>query len=162
MTHPLRRQDRAITDAARIEEIIASARYATVALVDGDEPYVVTLSCGYDAPRRRLCFHVAHEGRKLDIVARNPRACATIVVDHGYSVGACEHPFESVVMTGRMRVLDDPDDAREAMRTLIVQLEGTENLPAVWDRNKLDGEAVFRRMRMLVLEIDDVTAKAGK
>ncbi len=162
MAHPMRRTDRAIEDAERIEQILRSARYATIALADGDEPYVVTLSCGYDPELRRLCFHVAPEGRKLDIVERNPRACATVVVDHGYTEGACEHPFESVVMTGRMRLLDDRDDELAAMRTLVLQLEGEENLPVVWERNKLDGDKVWNRMNALVFEIEELTAKQGK
>ncbi len=47
-------------------------------LLTDDQPYVVTLSCGFDAANRRLCFHVANSGRKLDIIARNPKACATV------------------------------------------------------------------------------------
>ena len=74
MSHAMRREDRAITDPAEIDRILSEARYATVALADGAEPYVVTLSCGYDARRRQLCFHVAPAGRKLDIISRNPRA----------------------------------------------------------------------------------------
>lgn len=161
MTH-LRRQDRAITEPAEIESVLHAAKYATIALADGEEPYVVTLSCGYDEANRRLCFHVAPEGRKLDIIAKNPRACVTVLRDLGYNAGACEHPFESVVMTGRMRVLEDRAEAAHAMRVLIAHLEGAENFSAVWERNKLDTEAPFARMRMLAFEIDEVSAKRGK
>lgn len=162
MTHALRRSDLGITDHTEIERILSDARYATIALADGDEPYVVTLSCGYDAAARRLCFHVAESGRKLDIIARNPKACATVVGDLGYLHGACAHPYESVVASGRMRVLDDPHDIRCAMRVLIGQLETAEDAEEIFARHELDDAATLRRFRLLVLEIDSMSAKRGQ
>ena len=93
MVHELRRDDREITDPAEMDRILSAAKYATIALADGEQPYVVTLSCGYDPERNRLCFHVAPEGYKLDIIAANPLACATVVHDRGYKTGECAHPF---------------------------------------------------------------------
>jgi uncharacterized protein len=162
MSHSMRRHDREVTDPAVIDEILSAGRYATVGLSDGDEPYVVTLSCGYDAQRNRLCFHVAPAGRKLDIIAKNPRASATIVDDLGYNTGACEHPFRSVVISGTMRMLEDPEDVRVAMRTLIAQLESESDAAVIYERNKLDTEAALVRFRLLVLDIDDVSAKQGE
>jgi nitroimidazol reductase NimA-like FMN-containing flavoprotein (pyridoxamine 5'-phosphate oxidase superfamily) len=162
MTHELRRNDLEITDPAQIDRILHSAKYATVALCDGETPYLVTLSCGYDAPGRRLCFHVAPAGRKLDIIAENPLACATVVADRGYLVGECAHPYESVVMAGRMRVLDDPDDSRAAMRTLIGQLESPADEATLWERHKLDTPEGLVRFRILVFDIAEATAKAGQ
>ena len=162
MPHPMRRHDRAITDPAVVEELLRGARIATIALADGDEPYIVTLSCGYDAAHRRLCFHVASAGRKLDIIARNPRACVSVVADLGYKSGECAHPFQSLVMEGRIRLLDDRDEARIAMRTLIGQLEGADSVDELFAHHELDGDAVFRRMSVLVFEIEDITAKEGE
>jgi nitroimidazol reductase NimA-like FMN-containing flavoprotein (pyridoxamine 5'-phosphate oxidase superfamily) len=162
MIHELRRTDLAITSPAEIERILRSARYATIALADGDEPYAVTLSCGYDTSARRLCFHVAAKGRKLDIIAGNPKACATVVGDLGYLDGECAHPYESVVMRGRMRLLDDPADIRAAMRTLIGQLESAEAAEAIYQRHELDDEAALKRFRLLTFEIESMTAKRGQ
>lgn len=158
----LRRQDRVITDPAEIDRILSAGRFVTLALIDGDEPYVVTLSYGYDAPRRRLCFHVATEGRKLDIVAANPRVCATVIEDRGYLPGECAHPFASVVLTGTACVLEDRDDIRAAMRTLVGQLESAKDGAAVWERYLLDSDAPYDRFRMLVVAIESVTAKQGQ
>jgi len=158
----MRRKDRRITDSAEIDRLLAEARYATVALADGDQPYLVTLSCGYDVENRRLCFHVACAGRKLDIVARNAKACATVVADGGYRHGECAHPFESVVMTGTMRLLEDPAEVRAAMRVLIGQLESAENADAIFERNRLDSDVALKQFRLLVFEIEDATAKRGQ
>jgi nitroimidazol reductase NimA-like FMN-containing flavoprotein (pyridoxamine 5'-phosphate oxidase superfamily) len=162
MTHEMRRHDLEITDSAEIDRLLASARFATVALCDGDRPYLVTLSCGYDAAGCRLCFHVAPAGRKLDIIAKNPRGCATVVVDLGYQVGECAHPYASVVMSGQLRVLEDAEEIRAAMRVLIGRLEAPEAETAIWERNALDTADALARFKMLVFEIEDLSAKSGQ
>lgn len=162
MPHPLRRVDRAITDPDDIDRILSEARFATIALADGDEPYVVTLSCGFDAARRLLCFHVAPAGRKLDIISRNSRACATVVVDLGYKRGECAHPFRSVVVEGRIRLVVDAEEMRETMRILIGQLESAEDAGEVFARNDLDNDEALSRFRMLVLEIEHASGKEGE
>lgn len=159
MFHKMRRHDREITDPSVIEQILSEGKFTTIALADGDEPYLVTLSYGYDAENRRLCFHVARTGRKLDIIERNPRACATVIVDRGYTHGECEHPFRSVVMTGRMRLVTEHDEARDVMRSLLAQLEPT---PDAWERMRLDDEARMNSFRALVFEIDSVCGKEGQ
>lgn len=162
MTHQLRRNDLEITDAEQIERLLHAARYATIALSDGAQPYLVTLSCGYDAARCRLCFHVAPKGRKLDVIAANPLACVTIVADKGYLKGECAHPYDSVVAFGRMRPLEDAEEVRAAMRVLMGQLESVEAVSALWEHHDLDGDAALARFRMLVFEIEDITAKSGQ
>jgi nitroimidazol reductase NimA-like FMN-containing flavoprotein (pyridoxamine 5'-phosphate oxidase superfamily) len=162
MTHELRRYDLEITDAEHIERLLHGARYATIALADGSQPYIVTLSCGYDAAKRRLCFHVAPKGRKLDIIADNPRACAIVIAEQGYLAGQCAHPYESVVLSGRLRLLEDAADVRAAMRTLIGQLESPDDGAALWERHDLDNDEALVRFRMLVFEIEDLSAKSGQ
>jgi len=158
----MRRTDRQITDRAEIDQLLSEARYATIALADGDQPYVVTLSCGFDAASNRLYFHVARAGRKLDIIARNPKACATVIADGGYKHGECAHPFESVVMDGTMRLIDDPEQVREGMRVLIGQLESHENAVEVFERNRLDYDVSLKQFQMLVFDITEATGKRGE
>jgi nitroimidazol reductase NimA-like FMN-containing flavoprotein (pyridoxamine 5'-phosphate oxidase superfamily) len=105
---------------------------------------------------------VAPLGRKLDIIARNPKACATVIADLGYKDGECAHPFESVVMTGTMRLLEDPDEIRAGMRVLIGQLESTSGAEEIYARNNLDSADALKRFRLLVFEIEDRTAKSGE
>ena len=161
MSH-LRRKDREITDPGHIDRILMGGRFVTIALADGAMPYVVTLSYGYDAAAGRLCFHAAKAGRKLDIMARNPVASATVILDLGYRAGECAHSYESVVMSGTLSAIHDPDDARAAMRVLVGHLERPEDLEEVWTRNALSDDAAFGRFTMLEFAIDEVCAKQGQ
>ncbi|MDP2401026.1 MAG: pyridoxamine 5'-phosphate oxidase family protein [Actinomycetota bacterium] len=156
----MRRTDRQITDEATIDRILRAGRYATVALARGDEPYVVTLSYGYDAPSRTLYFHVAHEGRKLDFIAANPKACATVVLDGGYVNGECEHPFQSVVMCGTMRMLEGAEEKIRAIHSLVDHLE--ENPKGYWDSRSWDIGTRLDGFTALAFSIDTLDAKSGK
>jgi len=156
----IRRTDRELTDPAAIASVLERGRFASIAMVHDGEPYVVTLSYGWDRERNALYFHVAPEGRKLDAIAADPRVCATIIIDGGYRQTKCEHCYESVVFTGRMSLVDDRDESRHGMRILLGHLE--DDPEPVWERNKLDGDKVFARMRVARLDIDEITGKAGK
>ncbi len=159
MSYHMRRADRAITEQAEIESILQHGRYITLALAS-EEPYVVTLSYGYEPTEQRLYFHVASKGRKLDIISNDPRACGTIIIDQGYTQGECEHPFESVVMTGALRLVTSDDEKLRAIRTLVEHLEddaGVYWASRSWQiSDRLDG------FTALAFEIDEITAKRGK
>ena len=153
------RADRELTDPAAIAGILRRGKYATIAMVHDGEPYLVTLSYGWDEAANALFFHTAQAGRKLDALASDPRVCATVVIDGGYVDGECKHRYESVVMTGTMRVIADPEEARAGMRTLITTLEGESD--PLWSRYKLDGQKHWERMFIARLDIESLTGKAG-
>jgi nitroimidazol reductase NimA-like FMN-containing flavoprotein (pyridoxamine 5'-phosphate oxidase superfamily) len=161
MTQPyhLRRADRELTEPESLSEILRGGKYVTIAMVHGGEPYLVTLSYGWDPSANALYFHMAKAGRKIDAISADPRVCATVIADGGYVPGKCEHPYASVVMTGTMRVLTDPAEARAGMRALIGALEGDSD--PLWARYNLDGEKQWGRMSIARLDIETITGKAG-
>lgn len=156
----MRRQDRRITDSDRIDSILIRGRYVTLALADEDNPYAVTLSYGFDAAARVLYFHVAHKGYKLDVISRNPRACGTVILDGGYTQGECEHPFESVVIRGNLRVLESAQEKRHAMEVLVSSLEQDSN--AYWSSRAWTLDSRIDSFTALALDIDSMDAKEGK
>jgi uncharacterized protein len=155
----MRRIDRAITDAEQLTSILRRGKYATVAMCHNAEPYLVTLSYGYDVERNALYFHMATAGRKQEAILEDPHVCASIVIDGGYQEGECRHVYESVVLTGRMAMVEDHDEARYGMKVLLGHLEGDPD--AVWERQALDAEETWRRLRVARLDIEEMTGKAG-
>jgi nitroimidazol reductase NimA-like FMN-containing flavoprotein (pyridoxamine 5'-phosphate oxidase superfamily) len=155
----VRRADRELTEPAALAGVLRRGKYATIAMVHDGEPYLVTLSYGWDEASNALFFHMANAGRKLDAIAADPRVCATVIIDGGYASGKCEHRYESVVVTGTMRVLTDPDEARAGMRALIGALEG--DAGPLWSHYNLDGQKHWERMSIARLDIDTITGKAG-
>jgi nitroimidazol reductase NimA-like FMN-containing flavoprotein (pyridoxamine 5'-phosphate oxidase superfamily) len=160
MAYHLRRTDREITDPETIERILRTGKYTTIALAGEEGPYAVTLSYGYDSEQRRLYFHAAHEGQKIDLIARDPRACATVIAENGYTHGECEHPFESVVMFGTMRVVEDAEEKLHAIHTLVDHLET--DAEKYWESRSWKLESRMAGFSALVFEIERLTAKRGK
>ncbi len=162
MTEPyhMRRTDREITDRDEILALLRAGRFVTFALVDDGAPYAVTLSYGFDPSAMRLYFHAAHTGRKIDAITREPRACGTVIIDHGYTVGECEHPFESVVMHGTLRVATAEDEKRRAIETLVEHLEPDPE--GYWASRPWRIEERLAGFSALVFEIESLSAKRGK
>jgi uncharacterized protein len=158
-TYDVRRNDRELTDPTAIASVLRRGRFATVAMCQEGEPYLVTLSYGHDTDANALFFHMAKGGRKLDAIAADPRVCATVVIDGGYEQGGCKHHYESVVLRGTMRLVDDPAERRRGMRVLLAHLE--DDPEEVWEHNRLEGDTVYERVSVARLDIDEITGKAG-
>lgn len=70
-----RRQDR-VLDLESSYSLLHDGKVGYLALVDDKEPYVIPLN--YYVEENMIYFHCALEGRKLDIIARNPRFCFAV------------------------------------------------------------------------------------
>jgi len=159
MTHQMRRADKEISSPEEIDALLLSGKFVTVGLSDGDQPYLVTLSYGFDAETRRLYSHAAPAGRKLDVCAAGPAACGTVIRDLGYAAGDCTQRYESVVVYGRLRLVDEVEEARHGMRVLMRQLEADPE--STWAGNDLDDPATWQRFRVLAFDVEYATGKRG-
>ncbi len=156
--HPMRKAEREITDPSEVREILARGKFATIAMCRSREPYLVTLSCGFDEPRRALYFHSALKGLKLDILRDNPLVCATVILDLGYVPGQCSHAYRSVVLRGRMSLVEDLDEKKHGLDVLLRQLEPEAEAVR---RRSLPNDAAYRAVGILRLDIEDMQGKAG-
>jgi hypothetical protein len=121
--HQLRRKEQEIRDNAELQAILAKTRYVTVAMCRNDEPYLVTLSHGYDQERNAVYFHCAFEGKKIDFLRSNNRVWGQAFIDRGYVQGKCDHLFASVQFSGRVSFVADATEKRHALEVMIRQLE---------------------------------------
>ena len=139
----MRRKDREIAGLDRIEAVIRRATVCFLALCDGGQPYVVPLSFGH--ARGRLYFHSAAQGRKIDLIRRNPRVGFSL--EAGHTVVEAENPcnwslrYESVIGEGWAVMVDDPEEKRFALECILVHYGGTAQ---VIDDGRLAGTSVIR------------------
>ena len=70
----MRRADREVTDYQQIYTIIEQAKVVHIGMIDNDRPYVVPMQYGFVFADGTLTLyvHCAKEGRKLDIIKKNP------------------------------------------------------------------------------------------
>ena len=78
----MRRKDREIKDFSKIVQIIRELPIGHLAMIDGDQPYGVTMN--YDAEEKdgivTLYFHGAKEGRRPEIWKRTPSVAVMLKV----------------------------------------------------------------------------------
>ena len=119
----MRRSEKEIKDLDVIKVILRSARYVTLALCRDNQPYLVTLSHGYDGEKNCLYFHCADQGKKLDILKVNNGVWGQAIVDLGYVQGKCDHLYQSVHFRGEVFFLEKNRDKKTALEVMIRQLE---------------------------------------
>jgi uncharacterized protein len=85
----MRRVDREVSDRAGLVPILEGADACRLAFAAGGEPYIVTLSFGYEWEGELpvLYFHCAREGRKLEAMRANPRVCFELDTGHELVTG---------------------------------------------------------------------------
>ncbi|MCX6648627.1 MAG: pyridoxamine 5'-phosphate oxidase family protein [Candidatus Bathyarchaeota archaeon] len=118
-TYHMRRGDKEIKDKAKLGRILKETNYVTLALANGNEPYIVALSHSYDEEAGCLYFHCSSEGKKLDYMRANPVVWGQALIDHGYSEGNCSHLYVSAVFRGRIEWVESLDEKRRVLKHMI-------------------------------------------
>ena len=127
----MRRADREITDSAEIEGILKKTSVIHLGMVDDGEPYVVPMDFAYkmEDGKLTLYMHGAREGKKIDILKKNPKVWATISVYNGLMDGngrPCNFGtyFASVMVKGEAEILADPAEKAKALMLLLKERAG--------------------------------------
>ena len=110
----MRRIDRAVTDDQQITSIIEQAKVVHIGMIDNDRPYVVPMQYGFVFCDGKLTLyvHCAKEGRKLDILKKNP--CVFIELETNVAIVSggdvpCKYGSEyaSVMGEGTAVIVED-------------------------------------------------------
>ena len=62
--HKIRRKDKEVTDYSELRKPLLEAKYVTLAMCFNYEPYLVTLSHGFDDGNNCIFFHCASQGAR--------------------------------------------------------------------------------------------------
>lgn len=155
----MQKKERKINDKNKIREILLKGKYVTISMCRRDEPYIITLSYGFDEAQNALYFHSANLGLKLDILKENSNVCATIIEDLGYINGACSHKYRSVVFWGNMTIINELGEKKHAFDVLLDHLE--EN-PNKLKKRFFKNEKSYEDTCIMRLDIVRVTGKASE
>ena len=159
MAYHMRRKDRQINSKAKMVEILERGRFIVLALCRGDEPYIVTLSYGYDRSQNCLYLHCANEGMKLDFIRKNPAVCGTVILDKGYIDNECGHEYETVVLRGQILFSETREERRRGIETILHHLEVN---PKPFMQKTIESDDVFKTITVLKLVISNMTGKKGR
>jgi uncharacterized protein len=121
MSFHVRRKDREITSPDELRQVLKATKYVTVALCMNAEPYLVSLSHGYDETKNCLYFHCAPEGKKLVYQKANSKVWGQAVLDFGVT-DECDYAYTSVHFSGKMCLISDLSEKQHAIEILVRQV----------------------------------------
>ncbi len=154
----IRRKEKEITDGNEILAILEKAEYITIAMCVDNDPYLVTLSHGYDRDRHCIYFHCAKEGKKIDILRKHNKVWGQALLDKGYIDGACDHLYATAQFKGRVTLVEDLSEKRHALEIMINALE--KDPQKVMDTQLTDKS--IRNVQIGRIDIDDMSGKKSE
>lgn len=153
--HPRRKRNE-IIDANEKAALLKFCNHATIALCDGEIPYIVTMSYGFDTNNNCLYFHCANQGDKLDFIRKNPKACATVIKDNGYLHGDCDHDYESLIIRGEIHIVSDLNEKKHGLQILLNHLEKD---PAPIMARNIKNDSSYNAVTILKLTMHSIIGK---
>lgn len=158
----MRRKEKEIQNRQVVEELLRSAAVCRIGLVPGaggtegdDYPYVVPVHFVYT--EGRILVHSAREGRKIDMIRKNPKVCLEIDEYLGLksAESACGYGsrFRSLIAFGRARFVEAEEEKRGALQLLMAKYAERS-----FDFSAGDVEGVG----IIEIELDNITGKQGK
>jgi len=153
--HP-RRVRNEILDEIELNNLVKTGNHITLALCADDIPYVVTMSYGFDNVNSCLYFHCANKGDKLEFINKNSNVCGTIIKDNGYLKTKCDHDYESLILRGKIFVINDLEEKKHALQVLLNHLE--EDPKPIFERN-INNDESYNKVTILRMNIE---SKIGK
>ncbi len=157
--HLRNRPNREITGDTEIKEILQRGKFTVISTCRENEPYIVTLSYGFDAGKNCIYLHSAPQGLKLDFFHSNSRVCATIIEDGGYVADECGHNYKSIVFWGDISFVTELEEKKHGMKVLLNHLENNSD---VIQEKLLKSEDYYSRMEVLRIDIEQIHAKGGR
>ena len=152
----MRRFDKEIIDLDTIHGIVRGCEVCRLGLAVDGEPYVVPISFGFDG--EAVYFHTANHGKKIDMMAANPRACVQFernveLVTDDDDACAWTFSYESVIGFGSVTELVRDEDKIHGLNRIMQHYSG---------RNWSFPEQPMSSTRVWRVDLDILTGKRSE
>ena len=124
MGNKVRRDDKEVKDPEGLKTILQKSLVCHLALVDAGKPYMVSMNYGF----RDNCIylHSALEGRKIDILRKNPEVCFQVYNGNRLTTGpdACGDwtmKYRSVTGFGIATLIEDDQEKPGPLQIIMDQ-----------------------------------------
>ena len=150
---PMRRSKQELSREECIEILMQEPRGVLSVLGEGGYPYGMPINQYYCPENGRLYFHTAREGHRLDAIRAHDKV-SLCVYDQGYrKEGEWALNIRSVIVFGRIRVVEDQTHALQMIRGLAQKFTD--------DEGYIEHEIQSAARHVLCLELipDHITGK---
>ena len=153
----MRRKDREITDYQTMLEVLAACSCIRLGLADKNGAYIVPVNFGMAEENGKLTlyFHGAKEGRKINMMKKQPRICFEADRKHEIVTGekACDYSFlyQSVRGYGEAQFIEGIDEQEMAMNCIMRHYSGKDS----WEFNK----EIFEKTNVMKIIVSEWSCK---
>lgn len=126
----MRRKDREVTESSQIRQMLDEFKVCRLGFMDEGIPYIVPLNmaCDYDGERLVLYFHCAKEGKKLELIRKNPKVGfemdKEIALVEGNTPCQYSYKFASIIGKGTAKIVEDEEEKVKALTKLMKHQSG--------------------------------------
>lgn len=129
-----------------IEHLLVTVPVGYLALCKDNQPYLVPLNFLYASGA--IYFHCAPEGRKIDYIRANPRACFQAGKTGGLIRGdsPCSHnySYQSVIVEGPVEEIADSGEKEKILRKITARYSNPEVAERPISSARIAGTGVYR------------------
>ena len=150
---PMRRIKQQISEAECVRFLKEEKRGVLSMIGENGYPYGIPLNHWYNPEDGKLYFHGAKTGHKLDAISACDKVSYCVLDQGRRRPGRWDLDFNSVIVFGRMRIVEDEDKKREVCTSLVRKFTDDED----YLRKELTN--AFPRVCCLELTIEHMTGK---
>jgi nitroimidazol reductase NimA-like FMN-containing flavoprotein (pyridoxamine 5'-phosphate oxidase superfamily) len=149
----MRKINQEITDKSIIEDILIQSRICRIAMIDNGLPYILPFNYGFE--KNVIYIHSSPAGKKIDLLAKNPRVCFEIEqkADVVKNEKACKWAttYRSVVGYGNIEIISDFIQKKRGLEIIMAHHGAPESID--FETKQIDSLVILK------LKIDDITGK---
>jgi nitroimidazol reductase NimA-like FMN-containing flavoprotein (pyridoxamine 5'-phosphate oxidase superfamily) len=142
-----------------MEKLLGEEEVGYLGMCRGDEPYVVPLS--YVFADGKIIFHGKLSGRKIEFVRANPRVSFAVsrhpdrTMPHRAD-GECNYRYESVICSGRARIVEDAGERLEYLRKFKAHFDEVRGLDPAHGRVP---ENAPGKTSIIIIDVEEMTGR---
>ncbi|MDE7018067.1 MAG: pyridoxamine 5'-phosphate oxidase family protein [Lachnospiraceae bacterium] len=126
MFREMRRKKQILSNKENIELLEKGTSGVLALLGDNEYPYAVPISYVYD--NSKIYFHGAKVGHKIDAIRKCSKASFCVIAQDEIIPEKYTTYFKSVIVFGKIRILEDENEIREAIERLAMKYHPTDSI----------------------------------
>lgn len=161
----LRRKEFGVEDEEMIQEILQEISYGVLSLVAKDKPYSVPLN--FAVFGNDIIFHGANEGKKVEIIKENAKACLSVVKEYSFlpsyfssSSSACPATqfFASIFCEGEISLITNLEVKAKALSALMQKMQPEKKYEDIEVANPIYTK-MLEKTAIFKLTVENLTTK---
>lgn len=152
MFREMRRKKQALSTEETIK--VLNKGTAGVLAIAGDEYYPYAVPLSYVYKEKKVYFHCAYNGHKMDVIRANPKVSFCVIDKDQVIPEEFTTYYRSVIIFGNARILENEKEKRSALEILAAKYSPDHKTGRLEEIDKL-----FKQTCMVEIEIEHMSGK---